>query len=135
VKTLTENEKKWLEHENMLFKREPERRLTNAARQKYFRIRQKALTEIDDLTFLLNNLPEKQLKQIFNAETLRKFFESLFTVNDERARLRLLELAQLMIDIVSQKALVLSPETFMVLQNSSNQDLITRIMAIYLTRK
>jgi len=49
------------------------------------------LKAIEDLTFLLEYLPEKQLAQIFNKQNMKPFFEALFKLKGEN-RQRILEL-------------------------------------------
>jgi hypothetical protein len=43
-----------------------------------YRIRKKAQKTIQDLTYLSQNLPERQLNQIFNDETLIPFCKAIF---------------------------------------------------------
>ena len=48
--------------------------LTEDEKQKIFRIRKKTLKSIKDLTYVANNLPEKQLNQVFTDNTLEPLF-------------------------------------------------------------
>ncbi len=74
--------KEWLKseqsHEKSIAK-------SGIGRAKYNRIRKTALKGFEDLTFLANNLPEKQLKQIFSTDKkeVTSFFESLFSLKIE----------------------------------------------------
>jgi len=52
--------------------------MTAMEKQKIYRIRKKALKTIEDLTYLAENLPENQLNQIFNDNTLIPFFKAIF---------------------------------------------------------
>jgi len=52
--------------------------MTAMEKQKIYRIRKKALKTIEDLTYLAENLPENQLNQIFNDNTLILFFKAIF---------------------------------------------------------
>ena len=49
----------------------------------YFDQRQKMRDCVEYLTFMLNHLPEKQLKQVFNRETMKPMFEALFRLKGE----------------------------------------------------
>jgi hypothetical protein len=51
--------------------------LTEDEKQKLFRIRKKTLKSIKDLTYIANNLPEKQLNQVFTDDTLEPLFISI----------------------------------------------------------
>ena len=51
--------------------------LTAGEKQKLYRIRKKTLKTIDDLNYLANNLPEKQLKQIFNDSTVNPLMAAI----------------------------------------------------------
>lgn len=53
------------------------RAMTAVEKQKIYRIRKKAQKTIEDLTFLAENLPEKQLNQIFNDDTLIPFCKAI----------------------------------------------------------
>jgi hypothetical protein len=52
--------------------------MTAVEKQKMYRIRKKAQKTIQDLTYLAQNLPEKQLNQIFNDEALIPFCKAIF---------------------------------------------------------
>lgn len=52
--------------------------MTPAEKQKSYRIRKKALKTIEDLTYLAESLPEKQINQIFNQNTLTPFLKAVF---------------------------------------------------------
>jgi hypothetical protein len=52
--------------------------MTTMEKQKSYRIRKKALKTIEDLTYLAESLPEKQINQIFNENTLTPFFKAVF---------------------------------------------------------
>jgi hypothetical protein len=52
--------------------------MTAVEKQKLYRIRKKTLKTIEDLTYLAENLPEKQINQIFNDNTLIPFFKAIF---------------------------------------------------------
>lgn len=55
-------------------------------RQAYSRIRRITLKAIEDMVLLLENLPEKQLEQIFNADNMMPFFKALFKVKIENRK-------------------------------------------------
>jgi len=81
---LRKNVKKWVLKQKAMLETHPGKKAkTGGERAKYNRIRKTALKGIQDLTFLLENLPEKQLKQIFNTQTLTPFLRSLFNVKIE----------------------------------------------------
>ena len=52
--------------------------MTAVEKQKMYRIRKKAQKTIQDLTYLAQNLPERQLNQIFNDEALIPFCKAIF---------------------------------------------------------
>lgn len=52
--------------------------MTAAEKQKSYRIRKKALKTIEDLAYLAESLPEKQINQIFNENTLTPFLKAVF---------------------------------------------------------
>ncbi len=52
--------------------------MTAAEKQKLYRIRKKTLKAIEDLTYLAESLPEKQVNQIFNEDTLTPFLKAVF---------------------------------------------------------
>lgn len=51
--------------------------MTAAAKQRMYRVRKKAQKTIEDMTYLAQNLPEKQLKQIFNETALIPFCKAI----------------------------------------------------------
>ena len=52
--------------------------MTAVEKQKMYRIRKKAQKTVQDLTYLAQNLPERQLNQIFNDEALIPFCKAIF---------------------------------------------------------
>ena len=88
---LRKNVKDWIKYEKML--RESGAQISKKPRQRarYNRIRKSATKAIEDLTFLLEYLPEKQLAQIFNKQNMKPFLEALFKLKGEN-RQRILEL-------------------------------------------
>jgi len=63
--------------------------MTAAEKQKLYRIRKKTLKAIEDITFLAENLPEKQISRIFNDNTLVPFFIAIFHRPDaDKKRMR-----------------------------------------------
>jgi hypothetical protein len=56
---------------------------SGAERVRYFRMRKKALKSIEYLTLLAKELPEDQLKQVFNKETLTPLFKAVFSLEIE----------------------------------------------------
>jgi len=54
-----------------------------AERVRFFRIRKKAVKSIEYLTSIAKELPESQLKQVFNEETLAPFFKAVFSLEIE----------------------------------------------------
>ena len=69
--------------------------MTAVEKQKLYRIRKKTLKTIEDLTYLAENLPEKQINQIFNDNTLIPFFKAIFhrrEANKKRIRKIILRL-------------------------------------------
>jgi len=44
--------------------------MTNAEKQRLYRIRKRTIKALEDLTFIANNFPEKQLDAVFNDETI-----------------------------------------------------------------
>ena len=57
--------------------------ISGKERVRYFRIRKKALKSIEYLTSVAKELPESQLKQVFNKETLTPFFKAVFSLKIE----------------------------------------------------
>ena len=57
--------------------------ISGKERVRYFRIRKKALKSIEYLTSVANELPESQLRQIFNEKTLTPFFKAIFSLKIE----------------------------------------------------
>lgn len=80
---LRENIKQHIRHEKVLRDESPEKSLSGSQRALYHRAKRDALKGIEDLTFLLENLPEKQLEQIFTAEIMRKFFNVLLSLESD----------------------------------------------------
>ena len=56
---------------------------SGAERVRYFRIRKEALKSIEYLTSIAKELPEGQLKQVFNKATLTPFFKAVFSLEVE----------------------------------------------------
>jgi predicted NAD/FAD-binding protein len=52
--------------------------MMNAEKQRMYRIRKKAKKAIEDLTYLAEQLPEKQFYQIFNNANLIPFCKAIF---------------------------------------------------------
>lgn len=76
VKTLDDNTFEWIENQKPLSR--PGRRAEAAKRrQRYFSIRNVARKEIADLTNLARTLPDDQLNQIFNVDTLKPIVNEL----------------------------------------------------------
>jgi hypothetical protein len=44
--------------------------MTNAERQRLYRIRKRTVKALEDLTFIADKFPEKQLDEVFNDETI-----------------------------------------------------------------
>jgi hypothetical protein len=57
--------------------------MSSAERVRYLRIRKKVSESIEYLTGAAKELPEGQLKQIFNEETLTPFFKAVFNLEIE----------------------------------------------------
>jgi hypothetical protein len=73
-------ERKLREEESVYPKKKP----TNSKqRSRNSRIRETASKAIQDLTFLMNNLPEKQLAQVFNKENMKPFFDALLSLDNK----------------------------------------------------
>jgi hypothetical protein len=56
--------------------------MATGEKQRLHRIRKKTLKTLDDLIYLAENLPEKQLNQIFNDSTLIQLFTSILHKHD-----------------------------------------------------
>lgn len=70
-------------------RRDKKEAMTSVEKQKSYRIRKKALMTIEDLTYLAENLPEKQISQIFTNDILIPFFKSIFHRREaDRKRIR-----------------------------------------------
>jgi len=69
---LRKEDREWIIEQNNLWIKNPQRRLTHVETLRFAQIRDKALQEIDDLTFLGYHLPERELRQIFNKKSLSK---------------------------------------------------------------
>lgn len=86
--------------------------MTAVEKQKLYRIRKKTLKTIEDLTYLAENLPEKQISQVFNNDTLTPLFKGIFhRVDADRKRIRKIVLP-LIADVLGNEefALRLIPE-------------------------
>lgn len=86
--------------------------MTTAEKQRSYRIRKKALKTIEDLTYLAENLPEKQISQIFTDGTLIPFFKGIFHRPEaDKKRIRKIIL-RLLADVLGDEefALRLLPE-------------------------
>lgn len=89
---LRKNIRNWIRHEKML-RESGAKRKTKSPREraKYNRIRRSAIKAIQDMTFLLENLPEKQLDQIFTLKRnndkeqtpMESFLRALFSLETE----------------------------------------------------
>jgi hypothetical protein len=88
---LRKNVKDWIKHEKML--RESGAQISKKSRQRarYNRVRKSATKAIEDLTFLLKYLPEKQVAQVFSKRNMKPFLVALFELKGEN-RQRILEL-------------------------------------------
>lgn len=95
-KLLTSRQRYLLKHPELL------KELSVQKRGAFYRdVRKKAQAEIDDLTFLAQNLPERQLDRVFNQKTLSPFLESLFQREDlTNKKGRLLDLASEIISLL-----------------------------------
>jgi hypothetical protein len=81
--------------------------MTFAEKQRSYRIRKKALKTLQDMILLAQNLPEKQVSQIFNADTLTPFFKVILhrsDVNKQRIAKIILELIA---DVLADKEFVM----------------------------
>jgi hypothetical protein len=93
------------------------RPMSNAERVRYLRIRKKVLEAIEYLTWAAKELPESQLKQVFNKKTLTPMFNVIFALTIPAAnheeyvkkkelkemlekRLRMLKLSCTVLDII-----------------------------------
>jgi len=93
------------------------RPMSNAERVRYLRIRKKVFEAIDYLTWAAKELPESQLRQVFNKKTLTPMFNVIFALaipaaNHEEyvkkkelketreKRLRMLKLSSVVLDII-----------------------------------
>jgi len=56
---------------------------SGAERVRYFRMRKKSLKSIEYLTSIAKELPEGQLKQVLNKDTLTPFFKAVFSLEIE----------------------------------------------------
>jgi hypothetical protein len=91
---LRKSTKNWLSKEKMLREKvtEPHAKTTEE-RVKEHRIRKTATRAIQDLTFLLEILPEEQLEQVFSVENMQSFLQALLSIKEpdvsEKKRKRL----------------------------------------------
>jgi hypothetical protein len=93
------------------------RPMSNAERVRYLRIRKKALEAIEYLTWAAKELPESQLKQVFNEKTLTPMFKAMLALSIPAAnheeyvkkkelkemrekRLRMLKLSCAVLDVI-----------------------------------
>ena len=67
--------KKWVRFQKMM-----NRKQKPADRQRYHRIRKAALKTFEDLTFLAENLPEREYKRIFSAANVKPLLHALLTL-------------------------------------------------------
>jgi hypothetical protein len=57
--------------------KEKKGKLTDIEKQKLYRIRKKTLKSLNDLVYVANNLPERQLAQVFTDDTLIPLFKAI----------------------------------------------------------
>lgn len=146
--TLGEKDREWIMEQNKLWMKNRHRHLNRREISHWARIREKALEEIDDLTFLANHLPEKQLKIIFNKSTLFQKREtpmlmpSLFRFEKleweseaelEKKRKRLLTLAKSIVwrFFGLNFARKLAPKTAAYLSEMGEKEVIAGLKVIY----
>jgi hypothetical protein len=58
----------------------PKKPMSSAERVRYLRIREKILENIEYLSWAAKELPESQLRQVFNKETLTPLFKTIFSL-------------------------------------------------------
>jgi hypothetical protein len=56
--------------------------MTNAEKQRLYRIRKRTIQALEDLTFIADNFPEKQLDAVFNSETILPLMTSMLHRED-----------------------------------------------------
>jgi hypothetical protein len=93
IKMLRKKVRDRIKHEKMLREHDMERKTKLPRERAYYnRIRKAALKDIKELTFLIENLPEKQLEQIFTVKRhknkeqptpLAAFLRALFSLESE----------------------------------------------------
>ena len=96
----------------------------------FFDQRQKMNDSLEYLNFMLNYLPEKQLKQIFNKETIKPFFQALFQLKTEN-RKRILGLWYTILTQVAHEHYIrnfVGRERWQIMQTKS-----TALQALYAT--
>jgi hypothetical protein len=54
--------------------------MSSAERVRYLRIREKILEDIEYLSWAAKELPESQLRQVYNKETLNPLFKAVFSL-------------------------------------------------------
>jgi hypothetical protein len=77
-----------------------DKRTAGRIRGRYQTVRNRASRAIQDLTFLIENLPEKQVEQIFNDANMKPFLTALLSLESEdkkRRRKRVLSLWRLIL--------------------------------------
>jgi len=82
--------------------------MTAVEKQKLYRIRKKTLKTVEYLTYLAENLPEKQINQIFNDNTLIPFFKAIFHRREaDKKRIRKIIL-RLIVEVLGNEEFALS---------------------------
>ena len=82
--------------------------MTAVEKQKLYRIRKKTLKTVEYLTYLAENLPEKQINQIFNDNTLIPFFKAIFRNREaDKKRIRKIIL-RLIVEVLGNEEFALS---------------------------
>lgn len=97
---LRKNVKQFVKYQKMLreqaSKEDKKVKMKPKDRAIYARIRKTTKNALNDIQLLLENLPEKQVEQIFNRETLKPFFETLLR-QSEASRKRILRMWYLLL--------------------------------------
>lgn len=108
-------------------------------RKYYNEITTRAKFAIDQLALIAEKMPSRYTERIFNAKTLMPLFRTILKAPEditEDDRTRLLEMAQILINILSYDlAPTLTPELYMLLKDARIEKDMVGLKALWLTQR
>jgi len=105
----------------------------------YRRIRQYAQSGLKDLALLAEKLPESEIEQIFNVETLKPLFGAIFNtknMEDQAKKDRILKICHIILDLIGNLTFArkLAPEYVSIILGDKERDSMIAIRSIFLAR-